>query len=300
MKPTSDAFVSWLETELDRAAAASPNPGRTETFHRLNRAEYQNAVRDLLALDIDVADLLPADDSSYGFDNIAGVLQVSQSLMERYLAAAKTISRLAVGAPLPARRLATSTGLRRMRSSTIAPTACRSARAAGRWFGICFPQDGEYDIQRRGDGRGRAREPHQLEVTVDGEQVQALHAGGPRRRGDSAVRRLRATSSTAGAGARPARTRSAWRSCASPPLSSSRCASRFRIRVSRETTAVLAGRCRGSTSVTIAGPYQPAGPGRHAEPPAHLRLPARRQPLRKARCAKTILTTLARRAYRGR
>ena len=67
---TYAALVSWLEAELDRAAAVHPNPGRTEAFHRLNRAKYQNAVRDLLGIELDVAKLLPGDDSSYGFDNI--------------------------------------------------------------------------------------------------------------------------------------------------------------------------------------------------------------------------------------
>ena len=98
---THDAFVNWVESELDRAAAAHPNPGRTETFHRLNRAEYKNAIRDLLDLDVNVDSLLPPDDASYGFDNIAGVLKMSPTLMERYLAAAQKISRLAVGTPPP-------------------------------------------------------------------------------------------------------------------------------------------------------------------------------------------------------
>ena len=97
-----DGFASWLETELDQAAAAHLNPGRTETFHRLNRAEYRNAIRDLLGLELDIVDFLPADNASYGFDNIAGVLRMSQSLMERYLAAARSISRMAVGSPPPA------------------------------------------------------------------------------------------------------------------------------------------------------------------------------------------------------
>lgn len=154
---THDKFVAWLEGELDRVAAATPNPGRTETFHRLNRAEYKNAIRDLLALDIEVADFLPADDSSYGFDNIAGVLKLSQALMERYLSAAKTISRLAVGAPLPA-----------VDSDTyrVAPEAQQHDRADGLPFGTrggmlvrhFFPQDAEYDIKLEvGGGRGGAK-----------------------------------------------------------------------------------------------------------------------------------------------
>ncbi len=81
------AFTTWLEGELDRAAAAHPDPGRTAPLHRLNRAEYRNAIRDLLALEVDVDALLPADDSSYGFDNIGTALRLSQSLLERYLAA---------------------------------------------------------------------------------------------------------------------------------------------------------------------------------------------------------------------
>ena len=87
-----EEFTSWLEGELDRAAAAHPNPGWNPLFHRMNRAEYQNAVRDLLAVDVDVRSLLPADDASYGFDNMAGVLRMSPTLMERYLSAAQKVS----------------------------------------------------------------------------------------------------------------------------------------------------------------------------------------------------------------
>ena len=92
-----ETFISSLEGELDRAAAAHPNPGRTETFHRLNRTEYGNAIRDLLDLDLDVTVLVPGDESSFGFDNIAGVLKISPVIMERYASAAQKISRLAVG-----------------------------------------------------------------------------------------------------------------------------------------------------------------------------------------------------------
>ena len=95
-KAALDGLASFLETALDRAYTAKPNPGRA-TMHRLNRTEYANAIRDLLALDIDATALLPPDDESSGFDNIADVLRVSPSLMERYLSASWNISRLAVG-----------------------------------------------------------------------------------------------------------------------------------------------------------------------------------------------------------
>src|ERR1051326_1109265 len=89
-------FTATLEESLDRAAAADPNPGRP-AVHRLNRAEYSNAIRDLLAVDIQAGSMLPVDDSGYGFDNIADVLSMSPALLERYLSAAKLVSRLAVG-----------------------------------------------------------------------------------------------------------------------------------------------------------------------------------------------------------
>ena len=97
-----EGFLTWLEGELDSAWAETRDPGRTATFHRLNRTEYRNAIRDLLAVEIDAVDFLPADDASFGFDNIGGILRMSQSLLERYLAAARTISRLAVGSAPPA------------------------------------------------------------------------------------------------------------------------------------------------------------------------------------------------------
>src|SRR5262249_19154046 len=95
---TYRALISSLEASLDSAAAAHPNPGRTDTFRRLNRTEYQNAIRDLLALEIDATPLLPADESSRGFDNVT-VGDLSPTLLDRYIAAAQKISRLAVGRP---------------------------------------------------------------------------------------------------------------------------------------------------------------------------------------------------------
>src|SRR5579884_1238439 len=95
-KATIDGLAGFFETSLDQAYAAKPNPGRS-IMHRLNRSEYANAVRDLLDLKIDAEALLPADDESSGFDNIADVLKVSPSLMERYLSASWNVSRQAIG-----------------------------------------------------------------------------------------------------------------------------------------------------------------------------------------------------------
>src|SRR5262249_53021713 len=94
---TYESFTSWLETELDAYASAHPNPGRPETFRRLNRTEYQNAIRDLLSLDIDVSGFVPPDDAAGGFDNIGGVFKLSPALMESYLSAAKRIADRAMG-----------------------------------------------------------------------------------------------------------------------------------------------------------------------------------------------------------
>ena len=168
-------FRTWLEAELDAAAAADPNPGRTETFHRLSRTEYRNAVRDLLALEVDVDELLPADDTSYGFDNIAGVLGVSPTLMERYLAAARKVSRLAVASPVPSPTAETF---------RIASDLGQDRRMEGLPFGTRggtvidynFPEDAEYVFEILPDGPLRI-EPHDLEVTIDGERIALLTVG---------------------------------------------------------------------------------------------------------------------------
>ena len=179
---TERQFLTWLSGELDHAFDANPDPGRTEAFHRLNRTEYRNAIRDLLALDIDVTDYLPADDSSYGFDNIAGVLRLSQSLMERYLSASRTIARMAVGAPPPA---IGSTAYRN------APDLEQNDRVDGLPFGTrgglvathLFPQDADYDIKVEVAGARAPRTEHKLEVTLDGVQVKLFTLAPPAGRG---------------------------------------------------------------------------------------------------------------------
>jgi len=97
---TYHAVASWLEHEIDRSWEASPNPGRIAAVHRLNRAEYNNAIRDLLALDLDVKPLLPGDETADGsFDNIADVLSISTAHLERYMSVARQVTRLATGLP---------------------------------------------------------------------------------------------------------------------------------------------------------------------------------------------------------
>src|SRR6185503_3997914 len=96
----AQALAAYLETTLDKADAANPNPGSVR-IHRLNRAEYQNAMRDLFGLDVDVSTLLPNDDISEGFDNIASALKVSPSFLDQYIMAARAMAKRAVGAPAP-------------------------------------------------------------------------------------------------------------------------------------------------------------------------------------------------------
>ena len=180
---TYERFIAWLESELDRASAADPNPGRTEAFHRLNRTEYHHAVRDLFDVEIDVAELLPADGASYGFDNIAGVLGVSPTLLERYLAAARKISRVAVGRPAPS---ATAEVFR------LASDLPQDDWVVGMPFGTrgggafrhTFPEDADYAFRIRlarsaGDNLAVFEVPHSLEVSLDGTLVRTFTAGGP-------------------------------------------------------------------------------------------------------------------------
>ena len=140
------AFVDWIETELDRAAAADPNPGN-ETVHRLNRTEYTNAIRDLLALEIDGRELLPADDLSYGFDNIADVLSLSPSLLERYMLAAGKIAETAIGDPSIRSTTAVYTTspvlMQHTRMSELHPFGSRGGFATRHYF----PVDGEYEFK---------------------------------------------------------------------------------------------------------------------------------------------------------
>jgi hypothetical protein len=177
-RPTGEetrSLVSFLVAELDRAGADAPDPGRTVPLHRLNRAEYRNAIRDLLALDIDVSTLLPGDDASYGFDNIGGVLKLSPTLLERYLGAAEKVSRLAVGAAPP---------FVNVDSFRVPDDRSQERRLPGLPFGTRggaviqynFPQDGDYTIAATlardlNEGMPVYEEDQDLEISIDGERV---------------------------------------------------------------------------------------------------------------------------------
>jgi hypothetical protein len=178
-----DGVVTTLSSALDRAAARNPNPGRTETFRRLNRTEYQNAIRDLLALDIDAAALLPKDDVSRGFDNVS-VANLSPTLLNRYISAAEKISRLAVGAP---RRTPGGDTFR------IRPDLTQEEHVeelplgtrGGALLSYTFPRDGEYEIQirltrDRNEEVEGLREPHELEVLLDRELVRRFTVAPPK------------------------------------------------------------------------------------------------------------------------
>ena len=171
-----EGFVVWLEDELDRAWAATRDPGRTATFHRLNRTEYRNAIRDLLAVEIDADDFLPADDASFGFDNIGGILRMSQSLMERYLAAARTISRLAIGSPPPAVAADTYEAAQDLPQHGRVEALPFGTRG-GLYIEHLFPRDADYDVRVELTGTRNLAENHDLEVTVDGEPVKLVTLG---------------------------------------------------------------------------------------------------------------------------
>ena len=168
------AALASLESALDSVAAATPNPGRTDTFRRLNRTEYQNAIRDLLALDVDVASLLPSDASSYGFDNVT-VGTLSPTLLERYVSAAEKISRLAVGRPGRApggTTVRTRPDLTQEKHLDGLPVGTRG----GVLVPHTFPVDGEYEItirlaRDRNEHIEGLSEPHELELLLDGALV---------------------------------------------------------------------------------------------------------------------------------
>ncbi len=183
-RPDESAYreaLSSLEGELDRIAAEQPDPGRTETFRRLNRTEYHNAVRDLLALEVDVASLLPADSASYGFDNVT-VGDLSPTLLERYVGAAEKISRLAVG------RVDEPTGVTFRTDPDLTQEKHVEGLPIGTRGGLLatwnFPADGVYEFsirlaRDRNEHVEGLREPHDLELLIDRQRIETFSVAPP-------------------------------------------------------------------------------------------------------------------------
>ncbi len=178
----TDELVAYLEERLDVAAAARPNPG-AKSLHRLNRTEYGNAIRDLLALDIDASAYLPNDSEAYGFDNIADVLGTDPSLLDRYLSAAWKITSAAMGdlnlAPAVATYRVPPDRSQRDHVDGL-PLGTRGGMLVSHYF----PVDGEYVIKPKlwrntVDVVRGTETPHDLEVSLDGEQLSLTRFGGP-------------------------------------------------------------------------------------------------------------------------
>ncbi len=300
---STDALVSYLTASLDRAAAAHPDPGPA-LLRRLNRSEYANAIRDLLKLDVDVSSLLPADDSSYGFDNIADVLRTSPLLLERYVSAAEKISALAVGDPkTPAGDDVYQIPLSVTQTQHIEglPLGTRG----GTLIRYNFPLDGEYAIKVRlfrgnvGFIRGLAF-PHEVEISIDGERVHLATVGGtsdyqvslinPTEANDSIDGRLRIRIPVK---AGPHSVAVAFVQKTGGPTTSPDALQPF---LSAQDPVDMNG-IPTIDRVTVSGPFNPTGPGSTPSRKAIFTCRANREP-EELTCAREIFGRLARTAYR--
>src|SRR5687768_2216795 len=273
------AFASALEAQLDRVALARPDPG-TPALHRLNRAEYANAIRDLLAVDIDVTAMLPPDDSAAGFDNNADVLGVSPAHIEGYASAAAKISRIAVGdASISLDRVTYRA------PGDLAQDVHLDGQPLGTRGGLIvrhtFPLDAEYDLEIGGGGGGGR---------LGAARGAAPRGGGPPPADDRYVTLDGQRIVLAGRGATRLKVTAGPHTIAA--------AMAVRSRVSGVDTVFNAPtRAGGISQLTIVGPFNPTGPG---DSPSR-RLLMTCTPASAAdetRCARTILNTLASRAYR--
>jgi hypothetical protein len=294
---TYDAVVSHLEQSLDRAAAANPDPGRTDTFRRLNRIQYQNAIRDLLALDVDVQSMLPKDDASFGFDNV-GVRGLSPTLMERYLSAAQKISRLALGTAdtASASVVVLPTDLTQEDHLDGLPLGSRG----GTIVRYTFPVDAEYEIQvrlmrNRNENVEGLNEPHEMELTLDGERLQLFtitpsrNASGGYYADELVDRHLKVRIPVK---AGPHEVAATFLRKTSALIETERQPYQAHFNQDRHARTQPA-----VYSVSISSPFDAAGVG---DTPSRKRIfvcrPARTS--EEDRCAATILSSLARRAYR--
>lgn len=289
-----NATVDHLAALLDRAAQQNPNPGTTDTFRRLTRTEFQNAIQDLLAVEVDASTLLPKDDASHGFDHVTAV-DLSPTLLERYISAVQKISRLAVGTP---GRAPDGDTLR------IPPDVTQEEHVeglplgtrGGTWFNYTFPRDGDYDIQirltrdRNEEVEGLS-EPHELELLLDRKRVGQFTVVPPAGHQNfelvDAHLKVRLTVS---AGPHPLGV--TFLKSASSLLETLRQPYRARFnrhRHPRSTPAVY--------QISIVGPYNSTGPG---DTPSRRRLftqpPATTD--EEASCAQRIFAMLGRRAFR--
>jgi mono/diheme cytochrome c family protein len=301
-RATSDALAAWLEGTLDRAASDAPNPGRP-ALHRLNRAEYANAIRDLLALDVDAASLLPPDDSSSGFDNNADVLGVSPGLLERYLAAARKIAALAVGDP----DISAGTETYRIRGDTSQdghreglPLGTRGGFAAQH----TFPLDAEYVIKVKllettlGGVRG-LEYPHKVEVLVDGVPVHSAMVGGDDDFSKSPINATDVLNDVATRLTVRVPIKAGPRTVTATFVQKTAAQNAGRMQQFQRTTVDTTDHTGlpHVESITIVGPFKPTGPG---DTPSRRRVFVCRpkKASEEVSCATRIITTLARRAYR--
>jgi len=291
---TYASIVAGLEGELDRAAAKRPDPGRTPTVRRLNRTEYQNAVRDVLALDIDATQLLPADEANHGFDS-APLGDLSTTLLDRYITAAQRISRLAVG------RAPTTPNSDTFR---VPPDQTQEGHVEGLPLGtrggtripFTFPQDGEYDVQiwltrDRNETVEGLREPHDLLVLLDRKEMASLAVKPPvnnevNGRVDANLKaRITVTAGPHDLGATFALQSASLLETKRQPYQA-----RYNLHRHPRTTPAI-------YQVTITGPFEAKGPG---DTPSRRRIFTRRPANAEDEdgCAKEIVSALLRRAYR--
>src|SRR5215813_475275 len=291
------AILKSLETPLDAASAAKPNPGRTETLRRLNRTEYQNAIRDLLALDIDAASLLPADESGHGFDNV-NVGDLSPTLLDRYVSAAQKISRLAVGSTVSSLQNDTILLPADLTQEDQLPGLPLGTRG-GMSKAYTFAQDGEYEIQvsLMRDLAGvisglRDGRTHELLVLLDREPVHTFKISRAAIGDETLNEKALKARVTVKAGPHSLAVTFVKDGSSLVETSRQPTESRFNDRRYPRTAPAI-------DQVSVTGPYSPKGA---EDTPSRRRLfvcrPAGPDKAQEEECAGEILSTLMRRAYR--
>ena len=291
------AMLTWLDSSLDKAAAAKPNPGRTETLRRLNRTEYQNAIRDILALDIDGESLLPADESGHGFDNVI-VGDLSPTLLTRYISAAQKISRLAVGSTQSSLQSDTINLAADLTQEYQLPGLPLGTRG-GVSTPYTFAQDGEYEIQillarsLEGIVSGlRETRPHELMVLLDREPIKTFTIQKLPSDDDTRIDKDLKVRVTVKAGPHNIAVTFVKEGSSLVETVRQPTESRFNDRRHPRTVPAI-------DQFSVTGPYAPKGAG---DTPSRHRLfvcrPAGQDKIQEEKCAATILSTLMRRAYR--